>query len=108
MAQEITIPVGKGKVVIHPNMRDVASSGNYIIIEAKTKQGPCEDADCQPIYYSEVRMGQIPDDTHRIFLGEGYMVAMDQAVFNAIDKNREVVLIKRNVTGKISIRGLVL
>ena len=108
MAQEVVIPVGKGRIIIHPSLRDVAASGNYIIIEAKTEKGPCNDVDCQPIYRSEARIGQVPDDSHRIFLGEGYMIAIDQAVYNAIDRNRDEVTIKKSLKGKISIHGLTL
>ncbi len=106
MATEVVIPVGKGRIIIHPSLRDVAASGNYIIIEARAERGPCNDADCQPIYRAEARIGQVPDDTHRIFLGEGYMIAMDQAVYNAIDRNRDQVTIKRGLKGRISIHGL--
>lgn len=103
---EVSIPVGKGKVIIHSSLQGIASSGNYIIIEARSQPGPCNDMDCQPIFYPAVRFSQVPDDSHRLFVGEGYMLALDQAVFNAIDKNRETVTVKRGITGKTSVQGL--
>ncbi len=108
MADDVTIPVGKGRIIISNSLKPAAIAGNYIILEAKSRPGPCNDKDCQPIYYPEIRISQLPEDSHRLFAGEGYMLAMDAAVFNAIDRDRQTVTLKRSLTGKISVRGLIL
>ena len=106
MVDDVTIPVGKGRIIISRSLMSVATAGNYIILEAKSRPGPCNDKDCQPIFYPEVRISQVPDDSHRLFAGEGYMLALDGAVFNAIDRDRQTVTVKRSMTGKLSVHGL--
>ena len=106
MSELVSIPVGRGKVVLHRSLQSVASAGSYIVIDSASKPGPCNDDICQPIRYADIHASQTTKDFHRLFIGEGYMLAIDPVVFEAIDRNRETVTLKKSATGRISAKGL--
>ena len=106
MARGTEIPVGRGRVIIDPAFRNIAGRGKYIILRLKTRQGPCNDAGCQPIMYASLEIAEIPDNNLRIFAGEGYFLALDQEIFSAIDRNRQTAFLKKVFPGRYSVRGI--
>ncbi|MCL6090893.1 MAG: hypothetical protein M1393_07640 [Candidatus Thermoplasmatota archaeon] len=106
MIKETEIPVGRGKVIIHSSFRNIAGRGKYIILRLRNRPGSCNDADCQPIRYASIDLTEIPDSTLKIFVGEGYFLAVDQEIFSVIDRDRQTVILKKGFFGKYIIRGL--
>ena len=63
MADDVTIPVGKGRVIISRSLMSVATAGNYIILEAKSRPGPCNDIG---LYHFGLKVGESDDDLREV------------------------------------------
>ncbi len=101
-----TIPVGKGKVTIDRSLREYGGKGYYIIIRMETVAGPCNDVDCERIPVGIVEVAQVPDQSYRIYAGDGYFLAIDPPVQMYIDRDRLSVTLKKSSLGKLVAKGL--
>lgn len=106
MERNAEIPVGRGRVVIENSLQEYAGKGYYIVLRIESRQGPCNDVDCQRILDSVVEVAQVPDPSYRIFAGEGYFLAVDPVAYTYIDRDRQSVTIRKSVLGKLSAKGL--
>lgn len=106
MEKNPVIPVGRGKVILDSSLEEYAGKGYYIVIRLESKQGPCNDVDCQRIMYAVAEVTQLPDESYRIFAGSGYFLAIDQPIFTYIDKDRQEVQVKKSRLGKMVVKGL--
>lgn len=107
MEKNPAIPVGKGKVILDNSLKEYAGKGYYIVIRIESTQGPCNDVDCQKILNPVVEISQLPDDSYKVFAGDGFFVAMEPPILNYIDKDRQEVTIKKTKLGKLVAKGLV-
>lgn len=107
MAGGTLIPVGRGKVIIDDSLREYAGKGYYVVIRMESREGPCNDVDCQRILSAQVEVTQMPDETYRIFAGDGFFLALDEPVFMYIDKDRQEVTVRKTRLGKFVAKGLV-
>lgn len=106
MDRNTTIPVGKGKVTIDSSLREFAEKGYYIILRMQTVAGPCNDVDCERIPVGIVEITQVPDQSFRIFAGDGYFLAIESPVHMYIDRDRLSVTLKKSPLGKLVAKGL--
>ncbi|WP_393970948.1 hypothetical protein OXIME_001193 [Oxyplasma meridianum] len=104
---DISIPVGKGKITVTRSVVKLLVTGKYLTIRTVVSQSPCTDGMCQRIIETEIGIespGDYPD--MRIFAGDGIFMAIDQNVFSSVDKGREEVVIRRSISGKLIAQGL--
>lgn len=107
MDKNTVIPVGKGRVSIDRSLREFAEKGYYIIIRMETVQGPCNDVDCERIPVGIVEAKQVPDQSFKVFAGDGYFLAIEPPVQMYIDRDRLSVTLKKSPLGKLVARGLI-
>ncbi len=106
MEKNPVIPVGKGKVILDSSLREYAGKGYYLVIRLESRQGPCNDVDCQRILEAVVEISQMPDESYKIFAGNGFFIALEPPVFSYIDKDRQEVTLKKTRLGKLITKGL--
>ena len=51
----------------------------------ETVPGPCNDVDCERIPVGVVEVAQVPDQSYRIYAGDGYFLAIEPPVQMYID-----------------------
>jgi hypothetical protein len=108
MDKNTTIPVGMGKVTLDRSLREFAEKGYYIVIRMETVPGPCNDADCERIPVGIVEVTQVPDQSFKVYAGDGYFLAIEPPVQMYIDRDRLSVTLKKSPLGKLIVKGLVL
>lgn len=106
MDKSTVIPVGRGRVTLDTSLREYAGKGYYVSIRVDSRPGPCTDVDCQRILYPVVELTQLPDQSFKIFAGEGYFLALDDPVFMYIDRDRQEVTVRKSRLGKLTVKGL--
>jgi hypothetical protein len=104
---DITIPVGKGKITVTKGVVKLLVTGNYLTIRTVVSQSPCTDGMCQRIIEPELGIESPKDYPElRIFAGDGIFIGIDQNVFSSVDRGREEVVVKRSISGKLIAQGL--
>lgn len=104
---DITIPVGKGKITVTRGVVKLLMTGNYLTIRTVVSQSPCTDGLCQRIIEPELRIESPKDYPElRLFAGDGIFLGIDQNVFSSVDRGREEVVVKKSISGKLIAQGL--
>lgn len=104
----VTIPIGKGQLIIEKGVLKEVYRGKYIVLRAISESGPCQDGMCQVIRDVSVDFEDpFVDDHFLLFAGEGVFVAMEEPIYIAINKGRESVRLSTGLFGRITIRGFV-
>lgn len=106
MEKSPVITVGKGTVTLDSSLSEYAGKGYYIVLRLDSKQGPCNDVDCERILYAVAEITQLPDESYRIFAGGGFFLAVDPPMYSYIDKDRQNAIIKKSRLGKITVKGI--
>lgn len=106
MDKNPAIPVGRGKVFLDSSLKEYAGKGYYIVLRIESTQGPCTDVDCQKILTPVVEIAQIPDESYKIFAGDGFFLALEPPVLTYIDRDRLEVTVKKSRLGKLIAKGL--
>lgn len=106
MERNPAIPVGKGKVILDSSLKEYAGKGYYIVLRIESTQGPCNDVDCQRIMNPVAEITQMPDESYKIFAGEGFFLALEPPVLTQIDKDRQEVTVRKSRLGKLVVKGL--
>ncbi|MCL5802393.1 MAG: hypothetical protein ACYCSA_00075 [Thermoplasmataceae archaeon] len=105
---DISIPIGRGKITVSGNVVKLLSRGKYLTIRTAVSQSPCTDGLCQRIIEAEIALETPNDDENlRIFAGDGIFLGIDQNIFASVDRGREEVIIKKSLSGKLIAQGLV-
>ena len=105
---DISIPVGNGKINVSKNVVKLLSTGKYLTIRTAVSQSPCTDGMCQRIIEAEIAVETPTNDENlRIFAGDGIFLGIDQNIFASVDKGRESITIKKSLSGKLVAQDLV-
>lgn len=108
MEKNSVIQVGKGSVTLDRSLSEYAGKGYYITIRLESRQGPCNDVDCERILDAVAELTQLPDESYKIFAGNGFFLALDPPIFSYIDKDRQNATVKKSRLGKIIVKDLIL
>lgn len=107
MEKSTTIPVGRGKVTLDHSLREIAEKGYYIVMRMETVAGPCNDVDCERIPVGIVEAVQVPDQSYKVYAGDGYFLAIEPPVQFYIDRDRLSVTLRKSTLGKLVAKGLI-
>lgn len=106
MEKNTVIPVGRGKIILDQSLKEYAGKGLYLVIRLESRPGPCNDVDCQRILDAVVETSQLPDESFRIFAGNGYFLAIDPPIYTYIDRDRQEIYLRESMLGKLTVKGL--
>jgi len=100
------IPVGKGRVQLGNGVVKVVE-GKYLVLELSEKRGPCPDNMCQLKAKIDGRILDNIDDpsSYEIIRTEKFMLAISKAVWDAIDKGRQDIFIRKGRFGNLRVKG---
>lgn len=105
---EVSIPVGKGSVLVKKNISREAAKGRCVVLRSTSRSGPCKDDMCQIIrgVMISIELLQEEDDNLSIFAGDGIFLAIEKSIASSIDKGRQSVTVGIGLSGKPFIKGL--
>jgi len=98
--------VGKGSIIIENNVLELIL-GKCIVLDVNEKKGPCPDNMCQLSTEISVKIIDKMDDVSNYrMINEGkFTIAMDERIWQAIDKERQIISIKKKKLGGIKVSG---
>ncbi len=101
-----SIHIGKGSIIIDNNVL-VLILGRCIVLDVNEKNGPCPDNMCQLNTEICVKIIDKMDDISNYrMINEGkFTIAMDERIWQAIDKERQIISIKKKKLGGIKVIG---
>ena len=98
------ILVGKGSVAIGDNL--LARIGKkFMVLKLITEAGPCTDAMCQIIMTVHATLEDHLNPELITFPAGGTYIAMDPAVYRAIDRGRQTVSVRENRHAGLVVKG---
>ncbi len=98
------IRVGKGSVTIGDNL--LARIGKkFMVLKLITEAGPCTDAMCQIIMTVHATLEDNLNPELIIFPAGGTYIALDPAVYRAIDRGRQTVSVRKNRHAGLVVKG---
>ncbi len=98
------IRVGKGSVSIGDNL--LARVGKkFIVLKLITETGPCTDAMCQIIMTVHATLEDSVNPELIMFQAGGTYIAMEPAVYRAIDRGRQTVSVRENRHASLVVKG---